>query len=240
MNMYIQVFTEKLHHLRYVQNFTIALVYETILDEISQIRIWNITNEMIEFPEGFVKNFNESNNFSLEFALYDYEDSKYFAKAMALYKKIGLFKFKKIGSFISYMQSYFKSFGYDEKANLAKLMTLNDMEVDLLLISKLFSLNDFNNLKDDPKLDMYEPLEKCVKHVLMKTQENSFVQSPCIDVNKNLMCQKFCEWHNKMIIDQLSKGELKTLMRYLQRYESIVQNIFNKRDSSVMFIFHLN
>ena len=196
-----------------VQNVTIALAYQTILDEISKIRIWNITNDMIEFPEGFVKNFNQSNHYSSEILWYDYEDSEYFAKAMALYKQIGLFQFKKIGSFLSYMQSFYKNFGYDEKANLAKLMTINGMEVDLLLISKLFSLNDFNNLKDDPKLDLYEPLEKCVKHVLIETHENSFVQSPCINVNINLMCQKFCEWHNKMIADQLSNGKLETLMR---------------------------
>ena len=200
-----------------VQNVTIALAYQTILDEISKIRVWNITKKMIEFPVGFVRNFNESNNFSSEIVWYDYEDSEYFAKAMALYKKIGLFQFKKIGSFLSYMQSFYKSFGYGEKANLAKLMTINGMEVDLLLISKLFSLNDFKNLKDDPKLDMYEPIKKCVIHVFMKTQENSFVQSPCIDVDKNPICETFCEWHIKMINDQFSKGELQTLMRYIGR-----------------------
>ena len=114
-------------------------------------------------------------------------------------------------------------FGINEKATveLAKLMTIEDMGIDLLSISKLFSINDFNLLKDDPKLLVHKQLMNCFEHVSSMTSNasytNSIRPSPCLDLNSNPICKTFCEWNNKLINEKLSKGELLTLMRYVPK-----------------------
>ena len=185
-----------------------------IMEIILKSKIWNISNEIVKFPEGFVKNYSESIMNDMK----QIQISKtfvYYEKIVLIYKKINNFAIKNIGSFMSYMNAFLENavFGFEGKATakLAKLMTIADMDVDFLLISKLFSLNDFNILKEDAKLLLYEPLSNCLEHV-----SNTVIhikQSPCFDLIKNPMCKIFCEWHQKLISKQLSKGELLTMIR---------------------------
>ena len=209
------------------------MAYTTIVDELTKSKIWNLTNDMIEFPNGYVEDFNKDNNFSLlEIYELDYGDVGPLQKLIILYKKCHLFPpLTKFGSIISYMHSMYNIFGeydhYQHKFNpinettklLAKFMMIDDIGVDLLTISKLFNLNNFNNLQDDFKLLLYEPLKNCFDHMTNVSSKNAgeyiIRQSPCLDLKNNLACKNFCEWHNKLIHKKLSKGELLTLMRYI-------------------------
>ena len=209
-------------HLKTIQNISYEIQYKIILKKIMQTRIWIINNEVVQFPHGFVKNFNHSNDSSLITITVKSMDTDYmfFDKLMLLYTRINYYQSKNIGSFISYMHAFLSDplFGNNKTttAELAKLMTIDNMGVDLLMISKLFCLNNFNILKDDTKLPLYKPIMNCVEHVSSTTSNEShdIRPPPCLDLNGNPKCKAFCEWHEKLINEQLSKGELLTLMRY--------------------------
>ena len=137
---------------------------------------------------------------------------------MVLYKVIKFFKIKNIGSFISNMHAYFGLYGQNNEtiAALAKLMTMDETDTDLIFISKIFSLNDFSALADDPNLVIYQTFHKCFEYMsnVKKAFKGMYTQrSPCLDLNENSKCREFCEWHNEFINNKLQKQEFLTLMR---------------------------
>ena len=189
-----------------------------ILETILKSNIWNISNEIVKFPQGLVQNFSESvytDKKELTIHKSKEENFVYMEKMILIYKKVHYFSIKNIGSFMSYINAFLENtlLGIDGKASaeLTKLMTMDDMKVNLLLISKLFSLNNYNILREDPNLFHYEFLKNCFEYVA--NNMSSIIQSPCYDLIKNPICKSFCEWHKKLITKDLSKGELFTLMQ---------------------------
>ena len=206
-----------------LQNITAEEIYNTFLDEVSKMENLYDDNKEISFPMGYVKNFNHSNNFpSMTTSAISGRDNKihakFFARTMVLYKIKKQFGIKKIGNFIGYMQSYFSLFGKGNVTTeaLSKLMSIEENKTNLLLISKLFSLNDFIAVTDDPILALYQPFQTCFQHMsnFYTSVEGKYTNtSPCMNLNKNLECKDFCDWHKDIINDQLQNQELLTLMR---------------------------
>ena len=209
---------EKLYHLHKIQNISTEEIYQTVLGEVSKIKNGHENSLVTLFPEGFVNNFNESNNYTLMMIKSKGIDAHFFTRTMVLYKVIKFFRVKKIGSFISNMHAYFGLYGQNNEtiAALAKLMTMDENDTDLLFISKIFSLNDFSALADDPILAIYQTFHKCFEYMsnVKKAFKGMYTQSsPCLDLNANSKCREFCEWHNEFINNKLQKQELLTLMR---------------------------
>ena len=209
---------EKLYHLHKIQNISTEEIYQTVLDEVSKIKNGNENSLVNLFAEGFVNNFNESNNYTLMMIKSKGIDAKFFTRTMVLYKVIKFFRVENIGSFISNMHVYFGLFRQNNEtiAALAKFMTMDENDADLLFISKIFSLNDFSALADDPILAIYQTFNKCFEHMfnVKKALKGIYTQSsPCLDLNENSKCREFCEWHNEIINNTLQKQELLTLMR---------------------------
>ena len=208
-----------------LQNITAEDIYKTFLVEVSKTEnLYNDNhNKEISFPMGYVKNFNHSNNFpSMTTSAISGRDNKihakFFTRTMVLYKIMNQFGINKIGNFIGNMQAYFSLFGQSNETTeaLSKLMSMEENKTNLLLISKLFSLNDFIAVTDDPILTLYQPFQTCFEYMvnLYTSVEGKFTHSsPCMNLKDNLECKDFCDWHKDIINNQLKKQELLTLMR---------------------------
>ena len=208
-----------MYHLYKIQKITTKDIYKTVLYEAARIKDVYGDSDML-FPNDFLKNFVKSNKFSSSrHKYYSTTTKKYFARSVVLFQVIKYFKFDKLGSFISNMQAYFGLFGQTKKteatAALVKLMAMDG--ADLLLISKLYSLNDFNILTEDPILSVYEQFQMCFEH-MSNVYESSADQkytktSPCLNLNGSSICNDFCAWHNDFITNKFQKHELLILMR---------------------------
>ena len=116
---------EKLYHLHKIQNISTEEIYQTVLDEVSKIKNGHENSLVNLFAEGFVNNFNESNNYTLMMIKSKGIDAKFFTRTMVLYKVIKFFRVKNIGSFISNMHVYFGLFRQNNETIAALAKALN-------------------------------------------------------------------------------------------------------------------
>ena len=115
-------------------------------------------------------------------------------------------------------------------SNLRRLMTLKEYDLDLLLVTILFGINQYQNIKI-PLLKKYEmpnkSIQSCFNHMTAhmnetisivnddlingKTQTVYNTKSPCIDIESYPVCEDYCQWHAK-VKKTLSREEILTLL----------------------------
>ena len=105
---------------------------------------------------------------------------------------------------------------------MRSLISLNEIDVDLSSLSNLFSIDNFKNLN---LAHNNEDFKHCFEHVLNMTgtscgedllfedPTHGQVMSPCNTLASNPECKKYCDWHNDIVTNKLSKDELLSLMR---------------------------
>ena len=105
---------------------------------------------------------------------------------------------------------------------MKSLISLNEIDVDLSSLSNLFTIDNFKNLN----LAHYsEDFKHCLEHVLnmtgtstgddvlFKDPTHAQVMSPCNTLATNPECKKYCDWHNDIVTNKLTKEKLLSLMR---------------------------
>ena len=105
---------------------------------------------------------------------------------------------------------------------MRSLISLNEIDVDLSSLSNLFTIDNFKNLNLD---HTNEDFKHCFEHVLNMTGTSSGddvlfkytthgqVMSPCNTLATNPECKKYCDWHNDIVTNKISKEEHLSLMR---------------------------
>ena len=99
----------------------------------------------------------------------------------------------------------------------------DEIDLDLSSISKLFIIDDYNNVD----LIQYGIFKSCFEYYLESAQEdinsnNDAVfeqkrgkfadRSPCLNITAYPECEVYCNWHKNLIYDKLSRHEIITLM----------------------------
>ena len=148
-------------------------------------------------------------------------------------KNAKLYQPTRIGTFLHYMyinimMSKQTKLIQEAFSYLQKLMTLKEYGLDLLMIIKLFGVNEFLNI---PLLINYErpnkSMQSCLNHMtaLMNqtkylTKADSFSnkthiafidKSPCYNLDDHPVCEDYCKWHAK-VTETLTKEEILTLL----------------------------
>ena len=105
---------------------------------------------------------------------------------------------------------------------MKNLMHLKDIDIDLSSLSKTFMVDDFKHMNLDSDNDDFK---QCFEHVLnitgtsfendafFKDSTHGQVMSPCNNLATNPECKKYCDWHNDIVANKISKKELLSLMR---------------------------
>ena len=105
---------------------------------------------------------------------------------------------------------------------MRSLISIKEVDVDLSSLSKHFTIDDFKymNLASNN-----EDFKQCYEHVLnftgtsfgndafFKDSTHGQVMSPCNNLATNPECKKYCDWHNDIVANKISKKELLSLMR---------------------------
>ena len=132
--------------------------------------------------------------------------------------------------FINIMKSKQTELIEEAFSNLRRLMTLKEYDLDLLLVTILFGINQYQNIKI-PLLKKYEmpnkSIQSCFNHMTAhmnetisivnddlingKTQTVYNTKSPCIDIESYPVCEDYCQWHAK-VKKTLSREEILTLL----------------------------
>ena len=115
-------------------------------------------------------------------------------------------------------------------SNLKRLMTLKEYDLDLLMVIKLFGINQYQNIKI-PLLKNYEmpneSIQSCFIHMNAymngtksivnddlingKLRNDFFTKSPCNKIESYPVCEPYCHWIGN-VKKTLSKEELMTLL----------------------------
>ena len=119
-------------------------------------------------------------------------------------------------------------------AHLTKLMTIEDHNLNLLLLVKLMTINNFNyNLDTFPEVESSQQLNSIHINPCLNTMKKVYSEfensvdsddsmteiplysgkSPCMDLNNHQECHEFSKWFDNLI-KTLPKMEMLTLMRY--------------------------
>ena len=108
-----------------------------------------------------------------------------------------------------------------------ELLTFDKLHMDLMSISKLFLLNDFENID----FTQFAQLRSCYESVLetqsdpilpqndvfFKSSNNEIIQrTPCKNLTKYPACEDYCNWHKEIISTGMLKKDFLELMRYLR------------------------
>ena len=149
-------------------------------------------------------------------------------------KNTKLYQPTRIGTFLHYMFIYIirnsKITRNKEVAfsNLIKLMTLKEYDLDLLMVIKLFGVNEFLNIPLLKKFEMpNKSIQSCLNHMTVKTNDTKYMtkkdlindkmvsdyieKSPCYNLETYPVCEDYCKWHAK-VTETLTKEELLTLL----------------------------
>ena len=100
-----------------------------------------------------------------------------------------------------------------------ELLTIDELNVDLLSISNLFLLNNFVNLnltqftcnyslmgiQNDPKLTQNDEFFKSINEIVEK--------SPCKNLTKHPTCKNYCDMHEQIVSTFKLKKYFLELMR---------------------------
>ena len=146
-----------------------------------------------------------------------------------------LYQPTRVGTFLHYMfinimkskqtELIEEAFSY-----LRRLMTLKENNLDLLMVTILFGINQYQNIKT-PLLKKYEmpneSIQSCFNHMTAhmnetksvvnddlingKTQTVYSTRSPCIDIETYPVCEHYCQWHSK-VRKTLTREEIQTLL----------------------------
>ena len=140
--------------------------------------------------------------------------------SQSIYEKVyqSLLQPRQIGTFLHYATADILESGllHNIKAlfsNLKQLMTNKEKQLDLLLISKIFGVNDFSLLD---VLEEYEwksinNIKECISGLKSnylqeiqqfdeKIKEDPYVfPSPCLNLSVHPECYEYCMWHQNVV-----------------------------------------
>lgn len=145
---------------------------------------------------------------------------------------------KQIGTFIRYAMANGHNLVYNENVqimidNLRKLLKLG--KIDLLLLTRIFMLNDFQNLALEERFDIdneyfeLDDIRECSKRfinphknhistnqrdVLYRPQKELYLKpSPCLNISNHTDCQGYCKW-TEDVLNNWTTGQMIDTLKY--------------------------
>lgn len=123
---------------------------------------------------------------------------------------------------------------FDASKNLIDLMTIKESNINLLLATKSFGLNDFSSIQLEMTPFVEQTINPCIMNVTEKESNHisdqdllfqlkksivSIEESPCNDIETFPMCENYCGYQ-KNLTTFLTKQDIQTIMRYILQYKT--------------------
>ena len=117
-------------------------------------------------------------------------------------------------------------------SSLKKMFTTEKGDLDLILITKLFAMNDFMNIElledyelKNSNMSMIKDCYKALKREQFINEFESFDQKkidesyiapfPCMNQTEHSLCRRYCKWH-KNVVENRSRTKLDIIVRYFK------------------------